>query len=184
MHFILLDLGFWKFLGFFKIDEVFVKFLGWVLFKWSSMLMHCITFSFSQCFMHFRCVFYMLKWCVLVGLDWAESIMFLMLHVTCSCIFHAYVPLFSIFLILIVFGAFLLVSLSLSFYLVSLRMTPKRKSTPSWNPFRSKASTFDPTPSIWFYDDKACQDFSENFSRHSIHSERQVILSEIGRAHV
>ena len=117
MHFILLDLGFWKFLGFFKIDEVFVKFLGWVLFKWSSMLMHCITFSFSQCFMHFRCVFYMLKWCVLVGLDWAESIMFLMLHVTCSCIFHAYVPLFSIFLILIVFGAFLLLSLSLSLFL-------------------------------------------------------------------
>ena len=31
---------------FFKIDEVFEKFLGWALFKWSYMLMHCITFSF------------------------------------------------------------------------------------------------------------------------------------------
>ena len=142
--------------------------------------MHYITFSFSQCFMHFRCVFYMLKWCVLVGLDWAESIMFLMLHVTCSCIFHAYVPLFSIFLILIVFGAFLLVSLSLSFYLVSLRMTPKRKSTLSRNPFRSGASSSsDPTPShVKFRDDKARQNFSENFSKHGIHLECQVILSD------
>ena len=140
-------LGFWKFLGFFKIDEVFVKFLGWVLFKWSCMLLHCITFTFSQCFMHFRCVFYMLEWCVLVGLVWAEPMTILMLHVTCSYIFHAYVPLFSIFLILIVFGAFLLVSLSHS---VSCSMAPKCKSTPSWNPLRfratSSSSPVDSTP--------------------------------------
>ena len=36
----------------------------------------------------------MLKWCVLVGLDWAEPMMFLLLHVTCSCIFHACIPIF------------------------------------------------------------------------------------------
>ena len=40
----------------------------------------------------------MLKSCVLVGLDWAEHMMFLLLHVTCSCIFHAYIP-FILYLI-------------------------------------------------------------------------------------
>ena len=40
--------------------------------------------------------------------------MFLLLHVTCSCIFHAYIPFFSILLILILFGTLLLLSLSLS----------------------------------------------------------------------
>ena len=34
----------------------------------------------------FRCVVYKLKPCVLVGLDWAEPMMFLLLHVICSCI--------------------------------------------------------------------------------------------------
>ena len=59
-------------------------------------------------------------------------------------------------------------------------MAPKRKSTPSWNPLRSKASSCsDPTPShIKFRDDKARQDFSENFSKHGIHLECQVILSD------
>ena len=121
MHFIHLDLGFWfffffffwKFLGFFKIVELFVKFLGWVLFKWSYMIMHCITFAFSQCFMQYRCVISLLEPCVLVGLDWVEPMIFLQLHVTCSCIFHAYVPFFSFFLILLLIGNFLLLSLSL-----------------------------------------------------------------------
>ena len=100
MHFIHLDLGFGFFkifLGFFKIDELFVKFLGWILLKWSYMLMHCITFEFSQCFMHFRCVLYMLESCVLVCLDWAEPMMLFLLHSTWSCIFHTYVPFFSFF---------------------------------------------------------------------------------------
>jgi len=56
------------------------------------MLMHCITFAFGQCFMQYRCVFYMLEPCVLVGLDWAEPMMHFSLHVTWSCIVHAYVP--------------------------------------------------------------------------------------------
>ena len=42
--------------------------------------------------------------------------MFLLLHVTCSCIFHAYVPFFSILLILIVFGTLPLVFLFLSLF--------------------------------------------------------------------
>ena len=104
--------------------------------------------------------------------------MFLLLHITRSCIFHAYVLLFSIILILIVFGSLLLVSLSL-FLLVSLRMTPKHKSIPSRNPLCSRAaSSSNPTPSsVRFRDDKAYQDFSENFSRRGIHSECQVVLS-------
>ena len=59
-------------------------------------------------------------------------------------------------------------------------MAPKRKSTLSWNPFRSGASTsFDPTPfSIKFHDEKAKSDFFENFSWRGIHSKRQVILSD------
>ena len=37
--------------------------------------------------------------CVLIGLDWAEPMMHFLLHVTCSCIFHAYVLLFNILVI-------------------------------------------------------------------------------------
>jgi len=57
-------------------------------------------------------------------------------------------------------------------------MAPKRKSTPAWNPLRSRASSssdFAPI-SLWFRDDDAHKAFSENFSRRNIHSECQVIL--------
>ena len=95
--------------------------------------------------------------------------------------FHAYVPYYFYLLILKLLGAFLIVSLSLSY--VSCIMAPKRKSIPSRNPLRygasSSSSPFDPTPSnVWFRDEKAKSDFSENFSRQGIHSERQVILSD------
>ena len=44
---------------------------------------------------------------MLVGLDWAEPIMILLLHVTCSCIFMHMSFTFNIFLyILTVFGTF------------------------------------------------------------------------------
>ena len=76
--------------------------------------MYC-TFVFWKCFTHYRCVLYMLKWCVLVGLDWAKPMMFLLLHVTCSCIFSCIRTIFSILLILIYVGTFLFVPLSLSF---------------------------------------------------------------------
>ena len=58
-------------------------------------------------------------------------------------------------------------------------MAPTHKSTPSWNPLHSGASTSsDPTPfSIQFHDEKTKSDFFENFSRRGVHSERQVILS-------
>ena len=82
------------------------------------------------------------------------------------------------------FGTLLLLLLLLLFSLclsVSLLMAPKKsKSTPSQNPIRSGASSsIDPTPShVRFRDEKAWMDFSENFSRHGIHSERQVVLSD------
>ena len=62
--------------------------------------------------MHFRCVFTLLQCCVLVGLDWAKPMMYLSLHVTCSCIFmHTYLQ-FIIFLYIDLFGVFPRVSLS------------------------------------------------------------------------
>ena len=133
--------------------------------------------------MHFRCVFTLLLCCVLIGLDWAEPMMHLYLHVTCSCIFmHTYLQV-SIFVILYLVGAFLFVSFSsfLSVSYVSCIMAPKRKSVLSWNSLCSGASSSsspsDPTPfCIWFYDEKAKSDFSKNFSRCGIHSECQVVL--------
>ena len=52
---------------------------------------------------------------MLAGLDWAKPMIFLLLHVTCSCIFHAYIQFFffiSILLILICVGTSLSLSLS------------------------------------------------------------------------
>ena len=104
-----------------------------------------------------------------------------LLHVTCSCIPHAYVLFFQYtYYIRNLFGAFLIVfffPLSILFTLV-VSMTPKHKSTPSQNPIRSGAlSSSDPTPSyIRFYDEDARKDFSENFSRRGVHSECRVIL--------
>ena len=96
---------------------------------------------------------------------------------------HAYVPLILYILIYLLFGTFLIVSLSFSPSYVSCVMALKRKSILSWNLFHSEASSSsspsDPTPShIRFHDEKAKSDFSENFSRHGIHSKHQVVLSD------
>ena len=121
--------------------------------------------------------------CVLVGLDWAEPKMQFLLHVTCSCISHAYVLYFSIYLLYLnCFGAFLIVfffPLSILFTLV-VSVAPKRKSTPAQYPFHSGAFlSFDSAPlSLRFRDDDAHKAFSENFSRRDIHSEHQVILAD------
>ena len=57
-------------------------------------------------------------------------------------------------------------------------MTPKRKSTPTRNPFYSNASSSsDHAPfSLCFHNDDAHKEFTENFSQRGIHSERRVIL--------
>ena len=59
-----------------------------------------------------------------------------------------------------------------------MSMTPKRKSTPAWNPLHFGASSSsDPSPfNVRFRDDDAFKAFSENFSRQGIHSECQVVL--------
>ena len=103
------------------------------------------------------------------------------LHVTCSCIFmHTYLQVFIFLCILSCWCFSCCLPLSLSLFLALVcTMAPKRKSTLSQNPLHSWASTssFDLTPShIWFCDDKARKDFSENFCRRGIHSECQVIL--------
>ena len=66
--------------------------------------------------MHFRYVFTLLLWCVLVGLDWAEPMVHSNLHVTCSCIFmHTYLWFFIFWYIVV--GIFLILSLFLSLFL-------------------------------------------------------------------
>ena len=85
---------------------------------------------------------------------------------------HAYVASIVYILIYRLLGTFLIVSLfflSLSLSYVSCVMTPKRKSTPSWNPLHSGASSSsipsNPTPaSVKFHDKKAKSNFFENFS--------------------
>ena len=59
-------------------------------------------------------------------------------------------------------------------------MTPKRKSTLARNLFRFGASLFtDHSPStVRFCGDDTFKEFSENFSKRGIHSERQVVLSK------
>ena len=97
-----------------------------------------------------RCVFILLQTCVLVGLDWAKLMMFLLLHITYSCIFMYMYFTFSIFFYSELFWDFsdcLFLPLSLLFALVCFYGT-KWKSTPSRNPLRFGASTSsNPTPS-------------------------------------
>ena len=116
-----------------------------------------------------------------IGLGWA--------HDAISFVYHMFMhslcirTLFSIYLLYLnCFGTFLIVSfffLSLLFTLV-VSMAPKRKSTLSQNPFHFGASSSsDPTPSyLQFHDENARKDFSENFSRRGVHSERLVILAD------
>ena len=75
---------------------------------------------------------------------------------------------------MIVFFVSLLSSLS-----DRLRMAPKCKSTPSWNPLCFGTFSSDLTPThVWFCDGKAHQDFLENFSKRGVHPERHVVLSD------
>ena len=118
-----------------------------------------------------------------IGLGWAHDVFFFTLHVTCSCISHAYVLSFPyIWYIWIAWDFFDCSSLFLPLFLFTLvvSMAPKRKSTPAQNSLHSGAfSSSDPSPSnIWFRDDDAFKAFSENFSKWDIHSERQVVLSD------
>ena len=110
-----------------------------------------------------------------------------LLHVTCSCILHAYVFLFTYSYYCELFWdfsdcLFLSPSLSLLLFLFTLviSIAHNYKSTPARNPLRSRASSSsDSAPlSLWFRDDDAHKAFLENFSRRGVHSERQVILAD------
>ena len=114
-----------------------------------------------------------------IGLGWA--------HDAISFAYHMFMhspcirTLFSIYLLYLnCFGSFLIVFLSLPIFLFTLVvfMAPKRKSAPSQNPLRSRASSSsDSTPShIRFRDEDAQKDFSKNFSQQGVHSKCRVIL--------
>jgi len=147
--------------------------------------MQCITFSFLTVIHAFyMCAYYVKMLCVgRIGLGWTHDVFTIACHIfthfSCICTFIYFYFYFDIDLCCC-FSACL--SFSPFFFLsVSCSMAPKRKSTPSRNSLHSEASSSfslaDSTPSyIWFRDDKACKDFSENFSRCSIHSKHQVIL--------
>ena len=140
------------------------------------MIMHCIPLAFSQCFMHLD-VCLIVENCVLLGLDWVEPIMQFLLarhmfmHISCICTFSFLSFCSRLWL------CFLSLSLSLA---DRLHMAPKRKSTPIQNPFRSRSSSSSNLPftHIQFCDEKAYQDFSENFSKRDVHLEHHVILSD------
>ena len=105
---------------------------------------------------------------MLVGLDWAEPMMYLL----CMSHVHAFSMHFYVFshILLIVnyFGTFLIIFFSLPLLLVTLVvfMAPKRKSTPARNPLHSGASSSsDHAPfSLRFCNDDAHKAFTENFS--------------------
>ena len=114
-----------------------------------------------------------------IGLGWVHDVF--TLHVTCSCILHAFVRLFTYFYYCELFWSFSdCFSLSPLYILVTLvvSMAPKRKSTPARNSLHFGASTSsDHAPlSLHFHNYDAHKAFTENFSRRGIHSERQAIL--------
>ena len=109
---------------------------------------------------------------MLVGLDWAEPMMYLlcMSHVHAFSM-HTYV--FSHILIIVNgFGTFFIIFFFLPLLLVTLvvSMAPKLKSTPARNPLHFGASSSsDHAPlSLLFRNDDAHKAFSENFSRQVI----------------
>ena len=82
------------------------------------------------------------------------------------CIRDPFFNILAIFELCWNFSDCLFLSLSFLFMLV-VSLAPRRKSTLSWNPLHSKASSSssDPTPShIQFRDKDARKDFSKNFS--------------------
>ena len=108
---------------------------------------------------------------MLVGLDWTEPMLFLLLYITCSCIFmHTFFTFFRLLYneLFWDFSDYLfLPHLFLSLVYVSCVIALERKFASSRNTLHSEASTSsDPTPShVRFRDEKAKMDFFENFSR-------------------
>ena len=118
------------------------------------------------------------KLCVVrFGLGWTHDTFFCTSHIL-AFFMHTYPLLFYCWYFVVIFFFCFSPSLPLSL-LDRLHMAPKRKSTPSRNLLCSNTSSSDPTPThVWFCDRKAHQDFLENFSKHGIHLERRVVLSD------
>ena len=101
--------------------------------------------------MHYICIITVLSYiwmCVIslcagrIGLGWAHDV--LILHVTCSCILHAFVRLLTYSYYCELFWSFSDCFFLSPFYLLDtlvVFMAPKHKSTPARNPFHSGAST-------------------------------------------
>ena len=184
MHFMIFYLTFgicdklWGFSKFWSFCAIFGTGFCLNVFRTSWIGLHL---HFNYIFMHYRCVLYMLNGCVIrFGLCWAHDAFYVTYHMLMH--FHTYELLILYILLLILFGAFLRVSLASSLFLALVCFVEtKPKSTPSQNLLHSRASSSspsDPTPShVKFRDDKAHKDFSENFSWQGIHSKRQVVLS-------
>ena len=80
--------------------------------------------------MHFKCVITMLNCCVLVSLDWAEPMMFLSLHVICSCIrtfnsLYSYILMLLVLLCLSLFLPFSFFQLVASWHLYENPLCPR-----------------------------------------------------------
>ena len=145
-------------------------------------------FNYDSCILDV----WILYWNVVCWLVWIELSPWCFYY----CISHAHAFFmhtylhFFIFLYWTVLCFSACLSLSPSLFLVLVcSMAPKRKSTPSRNPLRSRASSSsspsDSTPShIRFRDDKAHKDFSKNFSWWGIHSECQVVLSDFSNTDI
>ena len=130
--------------------------------------------------MHDSCVFTLLNWLCAsrIELGWAHAVFTITYRMLMH--FHAYILYILYILIYWLYWCFsVCLFLSLSLVYISCVMAPKRKSTPSQNPFHFEASTSsDPSPlHVRFHDEKAKSNFFENFFRRGIHSKRQVILS-------
>ena len=129
----------------------------------------------------FRCVFDCWNFCAdRFGLGWTHNaISFSMSHVHAfSCIRTLYfLSICSRLWLCSVFSLSVSLSLSLS---NRLHMAPMHKSTLVRNPFHSRSSSPIDLPPLHvrFCNDKAHQDFSENFSKRGIHPEHHVILSD------
>ena len=177
-----LDLSFWVFFENFGVFENFWDFyesfgLGVVYLMLYDHALHSI--SFFSMFHAFRCVFDCWILCAArFRLSWTHDVI-----IFSTSNVHAYIP-FLFYLSVLSCDCFLSFSLSLSLSLSdTLRMAPKRKSTPTRNPFCSESSSSSDPPiplrHVRFHDEKAHQVFSENFSnQHGIHPKRHVILSD------
>ena len=111
-----------------------------------------------------------------IRLDWVSTHDAVSLARNMFMHYHALLVVFIISCVLSSTMILCLSSLSLSFSLLVMAL---KKSIPSKNPILrgSSSSSSTPSNSIQFCDEKACDDFFENFSNQVIHLECQVILS-------